>query len=351
MDKYGLKPIGSAGAPYSCVSSIAGMTYHDTTANSLLWCDGSGWIEFAETDDITIHNNLGGLQGGQATEYFHFTDADHTELSEWLDDVILGSDGSYNSSNGMYLTGSTNYSYPATFSWTHKDDDQTYMYFNNDMDDSSYAHGVINLFSKNRIGLKATANATGALPAVGLQLEAHSNKPGAGGALGIPLKLMSYTYDDSVARGIVLNPVSVAGSTGEMTGTVFSMGALESAGTENPINAHTIDPTVMVNIANDEQFTMFDMNFDRVQVFDMTQESNGSFTGLRCHGTSSIYFGMFGDTIHTQMCINDTSNSDNYMDNLEMNNTVVLNTVTGGNAGSDLCIDANNQLCACGSCA
>ena len=85
VDKYGMKPIGSSSAPYTCESSIAGMTYHDTTANALLWCDGSTWIEFAETADITVHNNLGGLQGGVATEYYHLNASQHSTFLGWFD--------------------------------------------------------------------------------------------------------------------------------------------------------------------------------------------------------------------------------------------------------------------------
>ena len=39
------------------------------------------------------HNNLAGLQGGATDEYYHLLAAEYTELSEWLDDVTLGSDG------------------------------------------------------------------------------------------------------------------------------------------------------------------------------------------------------------------------------------------------------------------
>ena len=79
-DKYGTKPYGSAGAPYTCSQTYAGMTHYDTSAVALLWCDGSSWIEFAETADITVHNNLGGLQGGQATEYYHMTAAEYSDI-------------------------------------------------------------------------------------------------------------------------------------------------------------------------------------------------------------------------------------------------------------------------------
>ena len=41
----------------------------------------------------TVHNNLSGLQGGKVSEYYHLLLAEYTELSAWLDDVTLGSNG------------------------------------------------------------------------------------------------------------------------------------------------------------------------------------------------------------------------------------------------------------------
>ena len=42
---------------------------------------------------IENHNALSGLQGGDTDEYYHFSLADYTELSEWLDNVTLGDNG------------------------------------------------------------------------------------------------------------------------------------------------------------------------------------------------------------------------------------------------------------------
>jgi len=42
---------------------------------------------------VVDHNSIGGLQGGTAGEYYHLLLAEYTELSEWLDDVTLGSNG------------------------------------------------------------------------------------------------------------------------------------------------------------------------------------------------------------------------------------------------------------------
>lgn len=39
------------------------------------------------------HSNLASIQGGTTNEYYHLTSSEHTELSEWLDNVTLGSDG------------------------------------------------------------------------------------------------------------------------------------------------------------------------------------------------------------------------------------------------------------------
>jgi hypothetical protein len=46
-----------------------------------------------EGGNITDHNLLPGLQGGAVDEYYHLTDADYTELTEWLDNVTLGDNG------------------------------------------------------------------------------------------------------------------------------------------------------------------------------------------------------------------------------------------------------------------
>ena len=39
------------------------------------------------------HNDTSNKQGGTTDEYYHFTTSEHTELSEWLDNVVLGSSG------------------------------------------------------------------------------------------------------------------------------------------------------------------------------------------------------------------------------------------------------------------
>ena len=39
------------------------------------------------------HNDLVGLQGGQANEYYHLKSGEYTELNGWLDNVTLGTDG------------------------------------------------------------------------------------------------------------------------------------------------------------------------------------------------------------------------------------------------------------------
>lgn len=43
--------------------------------------------------DAENHNSLLGLQGGTTDEYYHLLAAEYAELSNWLDNVALGSDG------------------------------------------------------------------------------------------------------------------------------------------------------------------------------------------------------------------------------------------------------------------
>lgn len=102
IDKYGMKPLGSAGAPYTCDATRAGQWYYDTTSTALLWCTGAAWVEFAETADITVHNNLAGLQGGVAAEYYHLNASEHTD--RWLSaggGNIIKSSGEVNVSNNF----------------------------------------------------------------------------------------------------------------------------------------------------------------------------------------------------------------------------------------------------------
>jgi len=42
---------------------------------------------------ISTHNDLPDLQGGTTDEYYHLLEAEYTELTEWLDNVTLGSNG------------------------------------------------------------------------------------------------------------------------------------------------------------------------------------------------------------------------------------------------------------------
>jgi len=39
------------------------------------------------------HNELSGLQGGAVDEFYHLTENEYAELSEWIDNVVLGNDG------------------------------------------------------------------------------------------------------------------------------------------------------------------------------------------------------------------------------------------------------------------
>jgi len=64
-----------------------------TTADGDDYIDWRSEVISRVAISTTDHNSLTGLQGGTADEYYHLNSADYTELTEWLDNVTLGSDG------------------------------------------------------------------------------------------------------------------------------------------------------------------------------------------------------------------------------------------------------------------
>lgn len=67
--------------------------------NQVLTYDSATGKWKAETLSIA-HNDTTDKQGGTTNEYYHLTSADYTELHNWLDNVILGSDGKLTLLNG-----------------------------------------------------------------------------------------------------------------------------------------------------------------------------------------------------------------------------------------------------------
>ena len=52
----------------------------------------------------TLHNDLGSIQGGAATDYYHLKAVEHTELTNWLDSVVLNTNGSVDLGSGNLVT-------------------------------------------------------------------------------------------------------------------------------------------------------------------------------------------------------------------------------------------------------
>jgi len=50
------------------------------------------------------HNSLEGLQGGTTDEYYHLTNNEHTELTDWLDNVTLNTDGTIETDGDIKLS-------------------------------------------------------------------------------------------------------------------------------------------------------------------------------------------------------------------------------------------------------
>lgn len=82
------------------------------THNDSLWLQTTDNVNLGVSDLVFIdltgsgidHNTLSSLQGGTAAEYYHLTLSEHTELTQWLDNVALGTDGSITMEAGASLT-------------------------------------------------------------------------------------------------------------------------------------------------------------------------------------------------------------------------------------------------------
>lgn len=76
------------------------IAYVDTQNKDILYVDdGTPTWEYRDISTAN-HNDLLGLQGGTTDEYYHFTSSEHTELSNWLDNVGLSTDGTVNLASG-----------------------------------------------------------------------------------------------------------------------------------------------------------------------------------------------------------------------------------------------------------
>jgi len=76
----------------SKIGRIVGKIIIEKNASSFVSVQSPFATQFVPTT-VLEHNYLSALQGGTADEYYHLTSSEHTELHEWLDDVVLGAGG------------------------------------------------------------------------------------------------------------------------------------------------------------------------------------------------------------------------------------------------------------------
>lgn len=74
----------SASAPAEPATSTV---YFDTAAGTWRGWNGSAWVDFGSE----LHNHLGGLQGGAASEYYHLGQAEHDALQDFYDGSAMAS--------------------------------------------------------------------------------------------------------------------------------------------------------------------------------------------------------------------------------------------------------------------
>jgi len=73
----GVFSVSAAAPPDPQTSTV----YFDTAAGTWRGWDGSAWVDFGSS----LHNHLGGIQGGAASEYYHFGQAEHDALQDFYD--------------------------------------------------------------------------------------------------------------------------------------------------------------------------------------------------------------------------------------------------------------------------
>ena len=64
--------------------------------------DGTDWV--ISSGAVSAHNDTTGKQGGKVGEYFHWESADYTEVTDWLDDVVLSNGGAMDIGTGNFDT-------------------------------------------------------------------------------------------------------------------------------------------------------------------------------------------------------------------------------------------------------
>lgn len=97
------------------IHCVAGVREGDTYADLDFFCTNNSITEWT-TDIIFVqksssinHGLLLGLQGGQANQYYHLTSAEHVELTNWMDNVTLDTNGSVDLGTGILTTPKVQY--------------------------------------------------------------------------------------------------------------------------------------------------------------------------------------------------------------------------------------------------
>jgi hypothetical protein len=72
----------------------------DESTNDMMYYNGASWMNLGA---VISHNDTSGLQGGISSEYYHLTASEHTELTNWLDNVVLDTNGAMHFGDDVLL--------------------------------------------------------------------------------------------------------------------------------------------------------------------------------------------------------------------------------------------------------
>lgn len=85
------------GSVWNATTPLEGyVAYVDNQNKDILYVDDGSPDWELRNIAISNHNDLSAIQGGTTNEYYHLTSSEHSELSNWLDNVSLSTDGTIN---------------------------------------------------------------------------------------------------------------------------------------------------------------------------------------------------------------------------------------------------------------
>ena len=227
----------------------------------------TSWVTF---DSLITHNNLATIQGGTSTEYYHLTSSEHTELTEWLDDVTLSNGGSVDLGSGTLSAGGP---------WTLTQNSHTIV----------FSHNGSNVFSKwTSDGNFIFQTDEGTNTASVVQIQGKGS-----GTASLRLVDQSAVNQDTYIQQV-----------GSVFRTFYSAGVTEFAINEGGL---AVDTRIESN--NNANMLFVDGTNDRIGIGTSTPDDIFNIVTAGTNATHYEYHDSYSDQYHTELAIRRTANN------------------------------------------